>query len=454
MSSIARLNLTRTSAAAEPHVVIVGAGFGGLAAARALCGSGARVTIVDRQNHHLFQPLLYQVATAGLSPADIAAPIRSVVARHRRTQVLLDEVTGVDGAARRVRLASGATLTYDHLVLATGARHSYFGNDAWEEHAPGIKTIDDATRVRRDVLLALERAETERQENLPSRAEHVTFAVIGGGPTGVEMAGAIAELTRHAAEMDFRHITRNCVRIVLVEAGPRLLATFPEALGGAAKRSLEELGVEVRLNGRVTAVTADGLTVNDAFLPTAAIIWAAGVQASPAARWLDAASDRAGRVLVEPDLSVPGRPDVFVAGDTASIARPDGRPVPGIAPAAKQQGRHVGRTIAARIARRPVPGPFRYRDWGSLATIGRSHAVADFGRVRLTGLLAWLIWSTAHIYFLVDFRSRFVVGANWLWSYLTFQRGARLITGLGVAARLEGGSRAARSTFAHAGRRT
>jgi NADH dehydrogenase FAD-containing subunit len=435
MNRIADLDLRRGARGApEPHVVIVGAGFGGLAAARALCGRGVRVTIIDRQNHHLFQPLLYQVATAGLSPADIAAPIRSIVAKHENTQVLLDEVTGVDRAAKRVRLASGATVAYDHLILATGARHSYFGNDQWEEHAPGIKTVDDATRVRRTILLALERAETERQENLPGRAEHLTFAIIGGGPTGVEMAGAIAELTRHAAEMDFRHITRDCVRIVLIEAGPRLLATFPDELGEAARRSLKELGVEVRLNGRVTDITAEGVSVDGALLPTCATIWGAGVQASPAARWLDAPADRAGRVQVEPDLSVTGDPDVFVIGDTASIAREDGRPVPGIAPAAKQQGRYVGRLIAARVRGRPVSAPFRYSDWGNLATIGRKRAVVDFGRVRLTGLPAWLLWSTAHIYFLVDFRSRFVVGANWLWNYLTFERGARLITGLEASA--------------------
>ncbi|HEX8553684.1 MAG TPA: NAD(P)/FAD-dependent oxidoreductase [Sphingomonas sp.] len=431
MNRIAKLDLLQGATnPAEPHVVIVGAGFGGLAAAQALCGQGCRVTIIDRQNHHLFQPLLYQVATAGLSPADIAAPIRSIVARHKRTQVLLDEVSGVDKGAKRVRLASGATVDYDQLILATGARHSYFGNDQWEEHAPGIKTIDDATRVRRTILLALERAETERQENLPGRAEHLTFAIIGGGPTGVEMAGAIAELTRHAAEMDFRHITRDCVRIVLIEAGPRLLSTFPEKLGEAARRALEGLGVDVRLNGRVTDITADGVTVDGAFLPTCATVWGAGVQASPAARWLDAPADRAGRVQVEPDLSVAGEPDIFVIGDTAAINRADGRPVPGIAPAAKQQGRYVGRLIARRIHGKSAPDAFRYRDYGNLATIGRKRAVVDFGRVTLTGLPAWLLWSTAHIYFLVDFRSRFVVGANWLWNYLTFERGARLITGL------------------------
>ena len=415
------------------HVVIVGAGFGGLAAARGLRGTGVRVTIVDRQNHHLFQPLLYQVATAGLSPADIAAPIRSIVKDYPDTSVLLDELQHIDTAARRLTLGTGASLTYDTLILATGARHSYFGNDQWAQFAPGIKTIDDATRVRRAVLLAMERAETMRQEDLGERAEYLTFAIVGGGPTGVEMAGAIAELTRHAAEMDFRHITRKCLRVVLIEAGPRLLATFPEDLSAAAKRSLEQLGVEVRLEGRVSEIDAAGVTVNGEVLRAATIVWAAGVQASPAAQWLGIAGDRAGRVPVMPDLSVAGHPDIFVIGDTAAALQPNGKPVPGIAPAAKQQGQHVARTVAARLAGRTAPPPFAYRDYGNLATIGRSKAVADFGWLKLTGLAAWLVWSTAHVYFLVGFRSRLAVGWTWLWNYLTFERGARLITGLGDA---------------------
>ncbi|HTI31054.1 MAG TPA: NAD(P)/FAD-dependent oxidoreductase [Sphingomonas sp.] len=413
-----------------PHVVVIGAGFGGLAVVRRLARRPVRVTLVDRQNHHLFQPLLYQVATAGLSPADIAAPIRSIVKDVTNVAVLMDEVVGVDPAARSVRLASSASLDYDALVVATGARHSYFGQDAWEAHAPGIKTIDDALRVRRDLLLAMEREETRRQEEPGARSEHLTFAVIGGGPTGVEMAGAIAELTRHAADMDFRHITRNCVKVVLVEGGPRLLAGFPDALSTAALQHLASLDVDVRLNARVTSVVADGIEIAGDFLPTAATIWAAGVKASPAAEWLSSETDRSGRVVVDGHLSVAGKPDVFVIGDTAAVVDAKGCAVPGIAPAAKQQGDYVARVIMARLETRRAPAPFRYRDYGKLATVGRKRAVADFGWLRLSGFPAWALWSTAHLYFLVGFRNRLVVGANWMWNYLTFERGARLITGL------------------------
>ncbi|OYY67373.1 NAD(P)/FAD-dependent oxidoreductase [Sphingomonas sp. 28-63-12] len=414
-----------------PDIVIIGAGFGGLAAARALRRVRARVTLVDRQNHHLFQPLLYQVATAALSPADIAAPIRAIVRHYRNTRVLLDNVTGIDTAGHRVLLESGVTLPYDALVIATGARHSYFGRDDWAAVAPGIKTIDDAIRVRAKILGAMERAETERQENPATRDQHLTFVVIGGGPTGVEMAGAIAELTRHAADMDFRHISRHCVQTILVEAGPRLLAAFPEPLGEHAREAPQSLGVEVRLGGRVNAITADAVTIGDERLRAAAIIWAAGVQASPAAAWLGAEADRAGRVIVSPNMSVPGHPEIFVIGDTASVEDAGGRPVPGVAPAAKQQGEHVARIIAATIRRRRPPGRFRYRNYGNLATIGRRRAVADFGRTQLHGFAAWIVWSTAHLFYLTDFRSRLIVGTQWLWSYVTFDRGARLITGLG-----------------------
>lgn len=414
----------------QPHVVIVGAGFGGLAAARGLARSGAMITIVDRQNHHLFQPLLYQVATAGLSPADIAAPIRSIIRDRALTRVLLAEVTGVDSEHRNVRLEGGDVLGYDALIIATGARHSYFGRDDWAQHAPGIKTLDDATRVRRIVLLAMERAETIRQESLPDRSEFLTFVVIGGGPTGVEMAGAIAELTRHAAAMDFRFVTRDCLRIILIEAGERLLAAFPPTLADAARRALGDLGVVVRLNGRVTDVGAYGVTVCGERIASAAVIWAAGVQASPAAAWLGAQADRNGRVLVTENLNAPGHSDIFVIGDASTVIDASGRITPAVVPAAKQQGAYVARTITARITQRPSPAPFRYRNWGNLATIGRKRAVADFGWLRVSGLPAWLLWSTAHIYFLVGFRNRFVVGANWLWNYLTFERGARLITGL------------------------
>jgi NADH dehydrogenase len=424
------------SAAADPadrkrtRVVVVGAGFGGLAVVRGLQHQNVEITLIDRQNHHLFQPLLYQVATAALSPADIAAPVRTIVKRQAHVHVLLDEVVGVTATAKSVSLATGATLDFDVLVLATGARHSYFGNDHWAAHAPGIKTIDDATCVRRKILLAMERAETNRQENVSRRDEYLTFVVIGGGPTGVEMAGAMAELTRHAVSMDFRFITNKCVRIVLIEAGNRLLAAFHEDLGEAAKRALENLGVQVQLGRRVTDIDATGVTVDGDRIETTTVIWAAGVQASAAAAWLGSPGDRAGRVLVEPGLTVPGHSNIYVIGDTAYLTAADGRPVPGVAPAAKQQGQHVARMIADHLAGRQATRPFRYRNYGALATIGRKRAVADFGWIRLQGLPAWLLWSTAHLYFLVGFRNRFVVGATWVWNYLTFDRGARLITGL------------------------
>jgi NADH dehydrogenase FAD-containing subunit len=414
----------------RPRVVIVGAGFGGLSAAAGLRSLDVDVTIVDRQNHHLFQPLLYQVATAALSPADIAAPIRAIVSGHPRTHVLMDQVVGVSSDAKTLTMATGATMAWDYLVLATGARHSYFGRDDRAVHAPGIKTIDDAIRVRAKILLALERAETNRQENVAQRDEFLTFVIVGGGPTGVEMAGAVAELTRHAAARDLRFVTPKCVRVMLIEAGPRLLASFPEALSEAARRSLESLGVQVRLDCRVTAIDAAGVTLGEERIETMTVIWAAGVQASGAGAWLGAACDRAGRVIVGPDLTVPGHDDIFVIGDTASVTDGRQRPVPGVAPAAKQQGVHVAATIGARARGRRPPAPFRYRDAGSLATIGRQRAVIDLGWLRLRGPIAWMLWSTAHLYFLVGFRNRLVVGMNWLWNYLTFNRGARLITGV------------------------
>ena len=415
------------------RVVMVGAGFGGLAVVHGLKNEDVDITLVDRQNHHLFQPLLYQVATAALSPADIAAPIRAIVNRNHRIRVLLDEVTGVDAAEKRVALATGATLDYDTLVLATGARHSYFGADHWAAHAPGVKTIDDATRVRRSILIAMERAETSRQQDPSRRDDHLNFVIIGGGPTGVEMAGAIAELTRRTVAMDFRFIAPNSVRILLIEAGPRILPSFPESLSASATRALETLGVVVRLGEKVTDIDETGVMVGEERIETTTVIWAAGVQASPAGHWLAAPTDHAGRVVVEPDLTVPGRPDIFVIGDTAAVMDAEGRPVPGVAPAAKQQGQYVARVMAARLAGRTPPPPFHYRNQGMLATIGRQRAVIDFGWVRLRGLVAWLLWSTAHLYFLVGYRNRLVVGANWLWNYFTFDRGARLITGLEAA---------------------
>lgn len=406
----------------RPHVVIVGAGFGGLAAARGLARAAADVTLIDRRNHHLFQPLLYQVATAGLSPADIAAPIRAILRKQANARVVLDTVTGVDRDERRVILAEGMPIRYDRLILATGARHSYFGRNDWAAHAPGIKTIDDATAVRRKVLLALERAESERD---PARRQALlTFAVIGGGPTGVEMAGAIAELARRSVSRDFRSITPHCSRVLLVEAGPRLLAAFPEALAEKAQRAIEELGVTVLTGTPVSAIADDHLRIGTTLVPTHTVIWAAGVEASPAAAWLDALADRAGRVMVDPDLSVPGYPEISVIGDTAAFIDGTGRTLPGVAPVAKQQGSHVAKMIA-----RGRSMPFRYRDFGNLATIGRHRAVIDFGRLQLSGTLAWLLWCTAHIFFLAGYRNRLAVGSHWLWNYLTFERGARLITG-------------------------
>ena len=409
-----------------PRVVIVGAGFGGLAAAQALRHAPVEVTLVDQRNHHLFQPLLYQVATAGLSPADIAAPIRAIVKDNANTRVLLDRVEDVDAAAREVRLADGRLLPYDWLILATGARHSYFGRDEWAEHAPGLKTLDDATAIRRKVLLALERAETEHDRD--RRQALLTFVVIGGGPTGIEMAGAIAELARRSVSKDFRHITPHCSRVLLIEAGERLLPTFPTALSEKARLAIEGLGVEVMLGQPVSDIAADGISIGNRFVAAHTTIWAAGVRASPAANWLRAECDRAGRIIVGSDLRVPGMSRVFAIGDTACCAGSDARPLPGVAPVAKQQGRHVALTIM-RALRGHDAQPFRYRDYGNLATIGRHRAVVDFGRLKLSGFSAWLLWCVAHIFFLVGFRNRLVVGANWLWNYLTFERGARLITG-------------------------
>ena len=410
-----------------PRVVIVGVGFGGLAAARSLRKAPVEVVLIDRRNYHLFQPLLYQVATAALSPADIAWPIRSIVAGQANARVELGRVTGVDTGRQEVIVDDERRVAYDHLILATGARHAYFGRDEWEEVAPGLKKIDDATLIRQRVLIAFERAEVAPDPEDARRL--LSFVVVGGGPTGVEMAGAIAELARHALARDFSHINPRDARVVLVEAGPRLLASFAQTPSARAKEALEELGVEVRLGGRVTACDAQGVVVDGERIHAGTIVWGAGVIASPAGKWLDVPCDPAGRVKVGPDLEVPGYPNVFVIGDTVFALGPNGRPVPGIAPAAKQMGHHVGRLIAARVAGRPHPGPFRYRHMGSLATIGRKAAVADFGRVRLSGLPAWILWAVAHVYFLIGWRNRLVVSLNWFWSYLTFERGARLITG-------------------------
>jgi len=410
----------------RPRVVIVGAGFGGLAAARALRNAPVEVLVIDRRNYHLFQPLLYQVATAGLSPADIAWPIRGILHDQENAAVQLGRVTGIDTARRQV-LVEERRVDYDYLILATGARHAYFGRDDWERVAPGLKKVDDATMIRRRILLAFERAETASEP--AERAGLLTFVMVGAGPTGVEMAGAIAELARHALAADFRSIDPRSTRIVLVEAGPRVLPAFPASLSETARRALERLGVEVLTGRPVTACDAAGVAVGEERIEARTVIWAAGVLASPAARWLGAACDRAGRVEVAPDFSVPGHPGVFAIGDTAAARGADGRPLPGIAPAAKQAGRWVGRLIAGRAAGRADPPAFRYRHAGNLATIGRKAAVADFGRLRMSGFAAWLLWSLAHVYFLIGLRNRFVVALTWLWSYLTFERGARLITG-------------------------
>jgi NADH dehydrogenase FAD-containing subunit len=413
---------------ARPRIVIIGAGFGGLSAAHALSGAAADVTVIDRRNYHLFQPLLYQVATAGLSPAQIASPIRSILRRATNERVMLGRVTAID-KQRRLVMVDDHEVAYDHLVIATGARHSYFGHDDWEGVAPGLKKIDDATYIRRRILTAFELA--EQAEDAQARQRYLTFVVIGAGPTGVEMAGAIAELAHVALRDDFRVINPRDARIVLVEAGPRVLPSFPPSLSHAARQSLERLHVEVRLDAPVTQCDEAGVVMGGERLEAATLIWAAGVMASSAAGWLGADSDRAGRVKVGADLSLPGHPEIFVIGDTALALGRDGKPLPGLAPVAKQQGFYVARLLRARLAGAAAPPPFRYRDYGTLATIGRRAAVADFGWIRLDGTLAWLLWGLIHVSFLIGFRNRLVVMLDWLWSYVTFQSGVRLITGPG-----------------------
>ena len=409
----------------RPRIVIVGAGFGGLSVATRLARVDADITVIDRRNYHLFQPLLYQVATAALSPADIAAPIRGILSRQANTDVILGTVTGIDTRGRAVLIGERRT-PYDQLVIATGAREFYFGHDEWAAATSGLKNIEDATAMRRRILVAFERAEDSEDD--AERRRLLTFVIIGGGPTGVELAGALAELAKAALARDFRHIDPTTARIVLVEAGPRLLPTFPPSLSEVAAEALRRLGVEVRLGTAVTSCDREGAVLGDERLESRTLIWAAGVAASPAAEWLGVEAGHAGRVPVQPDLTVPGHPEIFVIGDTAKAVGKNGL-LPGVAPVAKQQGVYVARVIAARIAGKPAPAPFRYRDFGNLATIGRREAVVDFGWLRLTGRLAWMAWGAAHIYFLIGFRNRMAVAINWLWSYLTYQRGARLITG-------------------------
>ena len=409
-----------------PRVVILGAGFGGLFAAKALARTKAHVTLVDRHNYHLFQPLLYQVATAGLPPSDIAWPIRSILNRQRNVQVLLDEVQSIDVQAGTVILKS-SSLSFDYLVVATGAKHAYFGHDEWISVAPGLKSIDDATFIRRRLLKAFEQA--EMTEDKQARDRLMQFVIVGGGPTGVELAGAIAELAHFTLAADFRRIDPRSASITLVEAGPRILPTFHESLSDYAKRSLIKLGVKVKVNSMVTECSNDGVLLGEQHIAAANIIWAAGVAASPIGQWLNTQTDRSGRVVVNPDLTAPDYPNIFVIGDAASVHDAQANPVPGIAPAAKQQGHYVAKVITAKTRNTIYSKPFRYRHMGNLATIGRKSAVIEFGSIRLKGLLAWWIWGIAHIYFLIGVPSPFIVSFRWLWQYLTYGRGARLITG-------------------------
>lgn len=413
-----------------PHVVIVGGGFGGLYAARALASSPVRVTLVDRRNHHLFQPMLYQVATAALSPANIAAPIRRILRRQKNTSVLLAEAIAVDTHRRAVKLTDGEIL-YDWLILAAGATHSYFGRDDWAANAPGLKTVDDALEIRKRFLIAFEHAERETDPN--RRRAELTFVVVGGGPTGVELAGAMAEIAHSAIPRDFRSVDTATARIILVEAGERILAAFPPELSARAKLDLERLGVEVQLNARVTQVEARGVAIGAERIDAANVIWAAGVQAAPIGASLGVPLDRAGRVVVNPDLTIPGHPEVFIVGDLAHAADPvTGVVAPGVCPAAIQMGQYAARTIAAEV-RSDIPAsarkPFRYFDKGILATIGRNKGVASIRKVRFSGILAWLMWALVHVMFLIGFRNRIMVMIEWAWLYFFFDRGARLITG-------------------------
>lgn len=422
-----------TSSNGIHHIVIVGAGFGGLEAARRLAKGRVRITVIDRRNHHLFQPLLYQVATASLATSEIAWPIRSLLNRFRNVTTLLGTVIGVDTTGKAVLLDDERSIPYDTLIIATGARHAYFGNDAWEPYAPGLKTLEDATTIRRRILAAFEQAEWET--DTAERRRLLTFAIIGAGPTGVELAGTIAELAHETLRRDFRNIDTREARVVLVEAGPRILAGFTEDLSAYAEDALSRLGVEVRTGKAVSQCGAQGIELGEELLPAATILWAAGVAASPAAEWLGAPADRAGRVLVAPDLTAPGQPDIFVIGDTAHVPAGEGKIVPGVAPAAKQEGRYVADTIAARLAGKPAPKPFTYRSDGNLATIGKRAAIVDLGWIKLKGRVAWWTWGIAHVYFLIGLRNRLAVAISWLWIYSTGQRSARLITQADVAKR-------------------
>jgi NADH dehydrogenase len=425
-----------------PHVLILGGGFAGLYAAQALKRAPVRVTLVDRRNHHLFQPMLYQVATAALNPSDIAAPIRSVLRHQTNTEVLLGEVESIDPVRRRVVLTDGADSTYDYLIVATGARHSYFGHDEWEVLAPGLKSIEDAVTIRQRVLLAFEKA--EREPDPVRRQALLTFVVIGGGPTGVEMAGAVAELRRYALRRDFRRIDPTDATVLLLEGGTRLLTSYPESLSDKAKQELRRLGVEVRTETLVTNIRPGSVSAAGWTIPTQTVIWAAGNVASPILRSLGTPLDRAGRAIVEPDCTIPGHPEIFVLGDAAFFNHQEGGPLPGICPVAIQMGEYAARTIEGDLEGRPRRA-FNYWDKGQLAVIGRGHAVADIWKLHFAGFLAWVIWTFVHIFFLIGFRNRILVMIQWAWSYLTYGRGARIITleetpaiataGMGSAAR-------------------
>jgi NADH:quinone reductase (non-electrogenic) len=409
-----------------PHVVIVGGGFGGLSAAKYLRAEPVEITLLDRRNHHLFSPLLYQVASAALSPGDIASPIRWILRRQRNVEVLLADVDRIDPEAKRVHLADGAQIAYDYVIVAAGATDAYFGHDEWQPWAPGLKTLEDALEIRRRVLLAFENA--EREPDSARRATLLTFVIVGGGPTGVELAGALAEIARHSLARDFRHFDPRSARVVLVEAGPAVLPAFPERLREAARRDLERIGVEVRTGTPVTRIAPERVDAGGSTIDAGTILWAAGVAASPLGRSLGAPVDRVGRVLVNPDLTIPGHPDLFVIGDLAALPGADGRPLPGVAQVAIQMGVHASRNVVRAIAGQPLQ-PFTYHNLGNLATIGRAAAVADLPWIQLTGFTGWLAWLFIHLIKLIGFRNRVVVMVQWIWAYITYQRAIRLITG-------------------------
>jgi NADH dehydrogenase len=414
------------------HVVVIGGGFAGLWCTRALASAPVEITLVDRANHHLFQPLLYQVATAGLSAGDIAAPLRHILSRQRNVTVRMGEVVAIDTTAQRVSLADGVALAYDHLLVASGATHAYFGHDEWAPHAPGLKTLDDAMKLRRRILLAFERAENAGTD--AERNAWLTFAVVGAGPTGVELAGTLAEIARHTLKNEFRHIDPARAVVQLVEAGPRVLATFPPELSEKAAAQLQRLGVQLLTGSAVQHIDAEGYVRGGERIKAKTVLWAAGVAASPLGAMLGAPLDRAGRVQVQPDLTVPGLPNVFVAGDLSTLTQANGKPVPGVAPAAKQMGAHVAMLIRARLAGRNDATPFVYRDWGNLATIGRMAAVVDMpGGLKFSGAIAWWFWLAAHVFFLIGFRNRLVVLMNWGWAYTTYARHARVVFGAGLS---------------------